>query len=113
MKSQTVRLTLDLSEFDFYIANLTKASPEIRKRFVRLFHGGRKAFVINHDGCAASANHMPMRLQPTQFFLGFMAALATSDRHIGILEHGNVLSDRMIAKSGGRANGLRSTKLPI
>ena len=74
-----ILLTVDTSQALGIISELeafAELSPEVGKRLVNLLDTGAKLFRVHVESDAASgASELRTRLEPTDFMLGFLAAI--------------------------------------
>ena len=80
---ETITLTLDDSRFYSALSELkafAELFPEVGKCLVSLLDSGAKLFRVHVESDAASgASELRTRLEPTDFMLGFLAALRARD----------------------------------
>lgn len=80
--------------FDAYLAQrllaeLSEMPSEIGNRLVDALEGGAELFRLDCDSVAASrTGELVVRLEPTEFLRGFMAASGARNVNAGSVEHG-------------------------
>ena len=80
---ETITLTLDSGQLPGILSELeafAELFPEVRNRLVNLLESGAKLFRVRVEADAASgACELRTRLEPTDFLLGFLAAIRARD----------------------------------